>query len=505
MNNITVDATRPKPDDLIQALPPEWTAEIDDLLVRSRTPGAAIALITPSGHYQHCFGRMKASEDRPVTPDTVFSLASLTKAFIATLAVKLAHDGVFGLDDPVKPLLPELNFQPDWINGEISMRDLLSNRLGLERGGMADYGLDPSFSNKDLMRRFSAMRRSGPFRGQFSYCNPAFNAAVLVMERATGQSLGELLDTHVLLPAGMGPALLDQAAASAPDRATGHIFDRNDDIVEVEVGQEWARPGGGGMVSTANDQLRWIALNLGEGRIGDRRILPRAMWKQLWTPHIDIPPAKRELWLGTYESVFAAYALGWFVTDLEGRPMAVHSGGGYGWRTRIALLPDQGIGLSVLMNAYGNVGTSIQHRLLELCLDLPAKPWTGLLGAQRIQRRAMEKAALKADWPVTDDPPAGDVAGFYVSPESGMVAIATSDADITISFSDGDTGNGTLHSMGGDIFEHRIAGPIATYDGPDTTSPRLRLIRDDGAVVAFDHSAMGRFDRCPAPKESKNA
>lgn len=477
-------------------LPRQWAAGIDRLLAQSRVPGAAIALITPQGRFVHCYGRRKMSEDGPVQPDTLFNIASMTKAFVATLALSLSQQGKLDLDEPVARLLPELCFEPDWINGEISWRDLLSNRLGLQRGGLADYGLAVGFDPAELIRRFSAMRRSGPFRATFSYCNPAFDAAVLAMERLTGLSIDTLLYDRLLGPAGLAHALARDPAPTARF-ATGHVFDRTDRLIEAEAAA-WTRPGAGGLLSSAADQLRWLALNLGEGSIDGQRVLPRAIWQELWTPHIHVPVGDRELWVGTCESGFAAYGLGWFVTELHGRPMAVHSGGDIGWRSRIALLPDQAIGLSVLTNGSGSVGTAVQHRLLELCLGLAPQPWSGLIAARAARQRAGMLAELETGWGRSPDAAARptEFVGDYRNPESGILTLTSTDAGMALSFVDGPIWNGVLAPLGGDVFDHAIGSPIATYDGHDAPCPRVRFLRTNGRVAALDHSSMGVFERC---------
>lgn len=479
-------------------LEPAWAADLDHILAIDRVPGAAISVITPEGVFEHLYGVASRASGRPITRATGFQLCSLSKAYTATLALLLERDGVLRLDDPVAPVVPELAFEPAWMTGEVSLRDLLSNRLGVQRGGLADFGLASNFGYEDVARRLGHMRRTGPFRATFSYCNPAFSVAVLALERVTGQGLATLFQERLFGPAGLVETSLGAVARGDPDRARAHTINRRDQVVEVDESDDWVRPGGGGLMSTAADQQRWLRLNLGRGRIDGQDILPPELWTQLWQAHVPMRNGQREFFFGDPDAPIAAYGLGWFLSLYKGRSLVVHSGGGVGWRTRSALLPNEGIAVSILLNVDGKTSAVIQNELLDRCLNLGPGNWLDVIHADRAVRSEKALARIEEEFPTSAEPrwAAAQINGRYRNPESGDALIEAHGSQTFLRFEDGPTWDGVLQPLGGAVFEHQVTGPMGTYDGPRAPSPRVRFTSGSHEAAAFDHSSMGEFVRC---------
>ncbi|HZF78418.1 MAG TPA: hypothetical protein VEZ89_01390, partial [Rubrivivax sp.] len=175
-----------------------------------------------------------------------------------------------------------------------------------------------------------------------------------------------------------------------------------------------------------------------------------------------------------------------------------HAGGGAGWRTYSSMLPDQGIGVSVLINVDGKVGTAVVHRLLERALDLPARPWFDIVRDDRAKRLDAGRAALESAFPSSPDAPLAPerIIGSYGNEESGEVEITASSAGLGIRFLDGPTYDGELQPLGGAHYAHEIHGPFATYDGPTAPPYRVRFQEGEGSVIRLIHSYLGSFERC---------
>jgi CubicO group peptidase (beta-lactamase class C family) len=410
----------------------------------------------------------------------------------------LEQAGVLSLDDPVCRTVPELNPEPAWLKEEISFRDLLSNRLGVARGGLSDYGLANCYDYAELARRMSHMPRVGPFRSTYSYCNPAFCVAVLAYTRLTGLSFAELLQQYLFGPAGLTQTAIGPTARASTDRASAHTVDRREELVIVDEDDDWARPGGGGIMSTAADQQRWLRLNLGRGQLDGKQILPATLWDELWQPHVFLKPSDRFMWLGDPEAPFAAYGLGWFLSTYHGRFMAAHSGGGVGWRAYSAMLPDQGIGVSILINVDGKTGTAVLHRLLERCLGIAPRPWLDIVRNDRTTKYEKSIAHLDETFPRSPDPALDptSVSGRYWNAQSGTVEVTANEGRVSIQFEDGATYDGELQPLGGAIYAHEPDGPFATYDGPNAPAQRVRFEESEGRINRLIHSYIGSFERC---------
>jgi hypothetical protein len=202
--------------------------------------------------------------------------------------------------------------------------------------------------------------------------------------------------------------------------------------------------------------------------------------------------------VGDPDAPFASYGLGWFLSSYAGQFAASHTGGGVGWRTRSALVPKAGVALSVLINVDGKTGQAIQHRLLERCLGLPARPWPDMVRADLATRRAKEVADLDATHPASSEAPleAARIAGRYYNKQSGPAEVSLQDGTLQIRFADGPTYNGALSPLGGASFTHQLTGAFATYNGPQAPAPRVRFEEDGGEVKRLIHSYVGSFERC---------
>lgn len=482
----------------VSPLPADWVDEIQAILDAARVPGAAVSLITPNGVSEHMFGTLNVRTGARVERTSGFQLCSVSKAYVATLGLALEHAGVLKIDDPVCPIVPEYAPEPAWLREEISFRDLVSNRLGVWQGGLSTYGLSDRYDYADLARRMSHVPRVGPFRGQYTYCNSGFCVAALAYERLTGKPFQQLLDEYLLLPAGMTQTRTGPEARAASDRASPHTINRRHELVQIpDLEDDWARPGGGGIMSTAADQQLWLRLNLGRGQLGGKQILPAAIWDELWRPHIFLKPEARHLMLGDIDVPFTAYGLGWWVTTYNGHFMAAHGGGGAGWRTYSSMLPNQGIGVSVLTNVDGKSGSAVVHRLLERCLDLPARPWFAIVRDDRAEKLDAARAALESAFPASPEVPLDPhrISGQYRNAESGEVEVHGSATRVGIRFLDGPTWDGELQPLGGANYAHEISGPFATYDGPAAPQYRVRFNEGEGEVTSLVHSYIGRFER----------
>jgi CubicO group peptidase (beta-lactamase class C family) len=480
-----------------EELPEEWEDEIRSMLERARVPGASISLIRPEGVSELMFGTLDVRTRAPVLRTSGFQLCSVSKAYVGTLGAALQHAGILKLDDLVCPIVPEYAPEPAWLRGEITLRDLLGHRLGIGKGGLSYFGLSAEPERVEVARRMSYVPRVAPFRGHYTYSNQAFTLAVLAFERVTGKSFADLLEEYVLGPAGMTQTSMGPGARAAKDRAFAHTINRQNELQAFDVEDDWKRPGSGGIMSTAVDQQLWLQLNIGRGQLDGKQILPASLWDEIWHPHVFLRPKQRHMTTGDVEVPFTAYGLGWWVTTYNGRYMVAHAGGGIGWRTYSSMLPDQGVGVSVLVNLDCKVGAAVLHRLLERSLDMPARPWFDIVHDDWERIRA-DRAALDADFPPSSEPslPAERIAGRYSNAESGPVEVVASGSGLDIRFLDGPIYNGELQPLGGAHYGHEIHGPFATYEGPTTPQYRVRFEESDGAVTRLIHSYIGSFEKC---------
>jgi len=477
-------------------MPEAWRGAVDVILREERVPGAAVAVWRAGGRHLHAFGTTRVTGGTPVGPDTGFQLCSITKPFVATLAALLEADGLVCLDDRVAGLVPELAFSPSWLNDEITYRDLLSNRLGLARGGFADFGLRADHGYEELVRRFCHMPRLAPFRTRFTYLNPAFATVALALSRRAGLDFPALMRSRLLDPAGMAATTVGPEGLERPGTASAHVMAEKGPTAVLEM-DDWVRPGGGGMASTAADMLTWLEILLTDGAVGGRRVLPAGLAARLWHPHIILDAGDLAPHRAAPGTPFCAYGLGWFIGQYFGQRLVCHNGSGIGWRTFLALLPEAGIGVAVLTNtAVYAPGAAVQNTLLDLCLQRPARGWLATARSFWADKQKKARDDLERGFPQSGAPPlaAAALAGTYANAHSGRLAV-TADPVPTLTFEDGSCYDGHLRALGGAVFELHLHGPMAALDAPGHPPPRVRFECRDGLAGAVEVAGVGRFLR----------
>ena len=268
---------------------PPLAAAVDDLArnngFTADGPGVAV-LVIQSGKvlFQKGYGLANLKERTPVTPRTLFELASLSKSFTAT-AVLILHDrGKLTLDDDVRRYLPELpEYQKDQ---PIRIRDLLQHTSGLPdylkfRNVPArhkDYWVNEDYAGEFARRRAKFPRRFPPGQ-KHEYQNSNYMLLALVVERVAKKSFGTVLHDEVFTPAGMTSAFVYESPKAVPQRrAAGCVPAIGYEKVEDKKGWEeaWGAPpfrheelltvGDGGVWCNLEDMARWDAA-LGAGKL----------------------------------------------------------------------------------------------------------------------------------------------------------------------------------------------------------------------------------------------
>lgn len=226
---------------------------------RPGSPGCALAVARDGEFiYTRGYGYANLDYDIPVTPQTVFDVASVTKQFVAAVANLLALDGTVSLDDGVREWLPEL---PEYAS-PITLRHLIYHT-----GGLRDYlNLFPlagshdyyAVSREQLLAMMSRQRAPVfPPGERYEYSNTGYMLLAHALERAAGKSVGEMAHERIFEPLGMeGSLMYENREAIIPRRATG--YHRNDDGgLRVVHNYDFEIAGDGQLYTTVKDLLRW--------------------------------------------------------------------------------------------------------------------------------------------------------------------------------------------------------------------------------------------------------
>jgi CubicO group peptidase (beta-lactamase class C family) len=360
-------------------------------------PGAVVVVVRPDRTaYLGGSGVRELGKDAPMTPDTLFPLASCSKAFTTALIGMLADEGKLAWDDPVRKHLPDFKLADPLADANVTLRDLCCHRTGL--GGHDLLWYRAAWGPEEMVRRAGLLPPDASFRSTFQYQSVMFTAAGLAAGRAAGGPWGDLVRKRLLAPLGMKSAGCKTAEADPAARATGHRPDRDGKLRPVE----WypvSEPNPAGSVHVSGrDLANWLRFQLGDGTFDGKRLISSAALEETHTPQI-VQRMDDEARATHPETVQMSYGLGWVIQDYRGRPQVSHAGIIDGFRIHLTLLPRDGWGVAVLANRHATrMNLALSNRLVDELLGVPPRDWNALhLGlARKEEEEARERAAKRA-------------------------------------------------------------------------------------------------------------
>ena len=386
------------------ALPPQlqdFDAYVEGVRKQFDVPGIAVAVVKDGQVVlERGFGVREMGKPATVDANTLFAIASNTKAFTAASLSILADEGKLSLDDRVIDHLPWFRMSDAYVTQEMRVRDLLAHRSGLGLGaGDLLYWPGTDYTTEDVARRLKDVPLTGSFRGQYAYDNILYGVAQLVIEQASGQSYAQFLQQRIFAPLGMRDTRFNSDALRPRDNvATGHAKADFKDL-QPAPRMTWHNvSGAGGLYSSVHDMSRWVNMQLAGGTFTDakgtqQRLFSEERQQEMWsviTP-ITIPkPLVPEL--EAAKPNFLGYGEGWQLSDYRGRKVVSHTGGWPGMVSRVTMVPQQKLGVIVLTNAeVGGAFNAVTMRVLDAFGDAPRTDWTAAYAA------ALAKSKDKAD------------------------------------------------------------------------------------------------------------
>lgn len=409
----------------MQTLHDRWAAAMQEL----HLPGLAVAVVqNDKVAWVDALGVCDAQSKRPVTADSPFYIASSTKSFTAMAVAILVDEGRIKLDDPVKQYLPRLQLGDEKLRETITIRDLLAHRCGIDSGPISTCEAYTGLINDDRYYRLLAKVRG---TGRFRYSNLNFTLAGRVVQAVSGQTWQQFIAERILTPGGMHRSTCLASKLYADPGAA---------LPTVEIDGQWQTAptrkvdttmhAAGGMGASANDLARWLRLNLNQGSIDGQRLVSQALMREMQSPQVSItvPSGPNE------EFKDRNYGLGWFLGEYRGRSAVYHFGGYVGARCHISFLPQDQVGIAVLMNASGPAGEFpelVAADIYDALLGLePIDRWTSFKERVKATRERMAQRPRPLERPPTADQlsrPIESYAGRYEHEDHGDVQIRIED------------------------------------------------------------------------------
>ena len=356
----------------------EFDAYVSRAVSDWKTPGLAIAVVSgDSVVFAKGYGVRELGKTGPVDPGTRFAIGSTTKAITAVALAMLVDEGKVKWDAPVTTYLPTLQLADPYVTRELTVRDLLTHRAGLGNADLLWANAD--YTMADITRRISTLKPAYSFRSGFVYQNIMYSLAGDVVAAASGMTWDAFLRTRIFGPLGMTATETRLSTITGkPNVATPHAEIR-DKLRTIENRPVDAVAPAGSVWSSVGDMAKWMSFVLDSGRVGGKRLLTEATYREIFTPQVIAPPA-------TYPATrltrphFFTYGLGWFLHDYDGQAVAMHTGSIDGMSAIIGLIPDRRLGVFVLANAdHVELRHALMYEVFDRFSGNPPRDWSTVL------------------------------------------------------------------------------------------------------------------------------
>lgn len=334
----------------------------------------AIAIVnSDSIVFSKGYGFSNIENQTKVDGNTLFAVASNSKAFTATAIAKLVEERKLNWDDKVITYLPYFKMYDDYVTNNFTIADLLSHHSGLVTfsGDLLWYGTTKT--PKEIIEAQQFLKPRFGFRTTFGYSNITFLAAGQIIEKISGKSWSDYIQTNFLQPLKMNRTLTSTSQIpNTSNVATPYFYENNTNHKLKWVNWDNIAPAGA-LISSVNDFSKWLMLNLNNGTLNDKTYFSTQSFNKLTTPHTNFTVRSND------EKVhFKSYGLGWSLQDYEGYKIVSHGGGYDGMISKSLFIPEKKIGVVILTNNLNWATGAIANKILDVLLtnNTKGKDWS---------------------------------------------------------------------------------------------------------------------------------
>jgi CubicO group peptidase (beta-lactamase class C family) len=327
-------------------------------LAATHTPGAAVAVIQGDRVVlARGFGVADVETRAPVTPDMLFRIGSTTKMFTAAALVQLAHQGKVKFDDPVgtyvKGLTPKV--------ARLTSHQLLTHTAGL-KSGAPWYGSHDDSALGVMVRSWQEEYLIAEPGKVYSYSNPGYWLAGLVVEECGGRPYADQLNESLFKPLGMRRTTLRPTTAMTYPMAQGHALAAGEPAVIRPAADNAATWPAGSIFTSVSDFARFVIAFMNGGKIDGRQVLEPEVIAKMASPHVQIPGSE------------AHYGYGLRLRTYRGVELVEHDGARLGYGSVVRMAPRFRFAVIVLANKSAQRLERTAERAMEICLPLQPRP-----------------------------------------------------------------------------------------------------------------------------------
>jgi CubicO group peptidase (beta-lactamase class C family) len=345
-------------------------------------PGIAVGVVK-DGKLIHAkgYGIANLSTGKKVDENTLFGVASNSKAMTAAVLGQLVDEGKIKWDDRVTDYIPEFKMYDPYVTDAFTIRDLLTHRsgLGLGAGDLMMFPDGSNFTKKDIIHNLRYLKPVSAFRTKYDYDNNLYIVAGEVAERASGIKWEDLVEQKIMKPLGMQKSAASLYRLKDNSNAVRPHAPVNGKLQVLDIDWSESANAAGGIWSNVTDWSKWVIAQMNHGKYGEglqNKIFSTEVHEETWTPQTLIKAGTAS----PYNTHFAAYGLGWFLSDVKGYKQVTHTGGLAGMVTQVVMFPELQLGIIVFTNQQmGAAFNAISRTIQDSYLGVSGYDWVKIM------------------------------------------------------------------------------------------------------------------------------
>jgi CubicO group peptidase (beta-lactamase class C family) len=366
--------------------------EVDNVVNRALTafnvPGIAVAIVKDGkAILSKGYGIKSIQTNEKVDANTLFGIASNSKAFTTAALAMLVDEGKLKWDDKVISYLPNFKMYNDYVTNEFTIRDLLTHRsgLGLGAGDLMIWPGKSDFTPLDIIQNLQYLKPVSAFRTQYDYDNLLYIVAGEVINKVSGMTWCEFIEAQIMKPLDMKNSAASFIRLKDTSNVIAPHVPMDGKLKVIKRYQDQILDPAGGIYSNVNDMSKWMIMQLNNGKYGaeNKQLFSVKEQTEMWTPQTIIPATTKP----PYNTHFSSYGLGWFLSDVKGYKQVTHTGGLEGIVTQVTLFPELNLGIVVLTNQQsGSAFNSITNTIKDSYLGIKSEDYVTIY-SNRIKAR----------------------------------------------------------------------------------------------------------------------
>ncbi|MGY5850047.1 serine hydrolase [Salegentibacter sp. F14] len=412
--------------------------QIDSLVHKTmdtfNVPGTAVAVLK-DGEIVHMkgYGIRSLKKGGNVDQNTLFGVASNTKAVTAAALAQLIDEGKLEWDTKVTEVIPEFKLYNPYVTSEFTIRDLLTHRsgLGLGAGDLMVFPASNVTDKDQLIYNLRFLKPVSSFRSQYDYDNLLYIVAGEVIERVSGTEYETYVKENLLGPLGMHQTAMSwHRIEDYSNVIDGHA--PVDGELEI-TGLSFTKVGNpaAGIYSSVKDWSKWVQAQLNDGKYGvnlQDSLFSTKAHREMWTPQTLTGTGK-----GDYNTHFKAYGLGWFLSDVNGYLEVTHTGGLLGIVSQVTMIPELDLGIIVFTNQQsGAAFRAITNSIKDAYFGMDEKDRIKQYNDRRLKAEKKADSIVAEVWQSVDEAQKnnqmntdllGRYTGIYKDPWFGKVEV----------------------------------------------------------------------------------